>query len=163
MAALVLSGGGPLAVAWHAGLLAGLERQGVSLSDADFVLGTSAGAIIGAQLCAGVRPSAIADAIVAEARGVRPPGSPPPLDREAAARLPTLFMRAQNPASGAAAARAEVGAYALAAATEDEQTSIGRFAALVGEDWPERPLGCVAVDAADGRIEVLTRGSGGSL
>ena len=163
MAALVLSGGGPLAVAWEAGFLAGLRRQGVSLADADFVLGTSAGAIVGAQLCNGADPIALADAIRAEAHGVPPRGSPPPFDPEAAARLPALFMKAQNPAADAAAARAEVGAYALSARTEDEQTSISRFAAMVGDAWPHREFGCVVVDAEDGRVVLLTRRSGAPL
>jgi NTE family protein len=137
MAALVLSGGGPVAVAWEAGLLAGFVRQGVTFFDTEFVLGTSAGAIVGAQLCCGVDPGAITDAILAEARGVPPPGGrPPPFDGEAAARLPALFRKAQDPAVDRVVARAEIGSYALAAPTESEEASIHRFAALVGEKWP---------------------------
>ena len=164
MVALVMSGGGPVAVAWEAGLLAGLARQGVSFSDAEFVLGTSAGAIVGAQLCCGRDPAAMAEAILAEARGIPPPGSrPPPFDGEAAARLPALFRKAQDPAVDPAVARAEIGAEALAAPTESEEVNIRRFAAMVGENWPDRPLGCVAVDSADGRIEVLTKSCGAPL
>jgi NTE family protein len=164
MVALVMSGGGPVAVAWEAGLLAGLGREGVSFSNAEFVLGTSAGAIVGAQLCCGVDPGAIAEAILAEARGIPPPGSrPPPFDGEAAARLPALFAKARDATSDPAVARAEIGAEALAAPTESEEANIGRFGAIVGETWPDRPLGCVVVDSADGRIEVLTRSCGAPL
>lgn len=164
MVALVMSGGGPVAVAWEAGLLAGLARQGVSFSDAEFVLGTSAGAIVAVQLCSGVDPAAMADAIIAEARGIPPPGGrPPPFDGEAAAQLPALFRKAQDPALDPAVARAEIGACALAAPTESEAASVRRFAAMVGDEWPDRPLGCVAVDAADGRIEVLTKSCGAPL
>src|SRR5947209_12236068 len=106
-----MSGGGPVAVAWEAGLLAGLARRGVSFFNAEFVLGTSAGAIVGAQLCCGVDPGAMADGILAEARGIPPGGGrPPPYEGEAAARLPALFRKAQDPALDAAAARAEIGA-----------------------------------------------------
>ena len=45
--ALVLGGGGALGVAWETGLLAGLEREGVSFGNADLILGTSAGSIVG--------------------------------------------------------------------------------------------------------------------
>ena len=37
--ALVLSGGGPLAVAWDCGFVAGLARAGVALNAVDFILG----------------------------------------------------------------------------------------------------------------------------
>jgi NTE family protein len=51
--ALVLGGGGPLGVGWQAGLLTALIDDGVPVADADFVVGTSAGAIVGAQLTSG--------------------------------------------------------------------------------------------------------------
>ena len=51
--ALVLGGGGPLGVGWQAGLLSALTEASVPLGDADFVCGTSAGAIVGAQLSSG--------------------------------------------------------------------------------------------------------------
>lgn len=51
--ALVLGGGGPVGTAWTAGLLAGLNRAGTNLAIADRIIGTSAGAIVGAALAAG--------------------------------------------------------------------------------------------------------------
>ncbi len=48
--ALVLGGGGPIGIAWEAGLLLGLREEGVDLSLADTVIGTSAGSIVGANL-----------------------------------------------------------------------------------------------------------------
>jgi NTE family protein len=55
--ALVLGGGGPLGVGWLAGLLTAVLDGGVAVDDADFVVGTSAGSIVGAQLTTG-RPLA---------------------------------------------------------------------------------------------------------
>ena len=55
--ALVLGGGGPVGVAWEVGLAAGLEEEGIRLADADLVIGTSAGSIVGAMLALG-RPTA---------------------------------------------------------------------------------------------------------
>ena len=51
--ALVLGGGGPLGVGWQAGLLSALTEASVPVGDADFVVGTSAGSIVGAQLTSG--------------------------------------------------------------------------------------------------------------
>ncbi|HKE72337.1 MAG TPA: patatin-like phospholipase family protein [Acidimicrobiales bacterium] len=50
---LVLGGGGAAGIAWEIGFLAALEEAGVSVRDADVVVGTSAGAIVGAQVCGG--------------------------------------------------------------------------------------------------------------
>ncbi|MET8068035.1 patatin-like phospholipase family protein, partial [Micromonospora sp. NPDC005313] len=51
--ALVLGGGGVTGVAWELGLLAGLAGQGLPLDEADLVVGTSAGSVVGAQVCSG--------------------------------------------------------------------------------------------------------------
>src|SRR5260370_27197124 len=53
-AALVLGGGGITGAAWEIGMLAGLHAAGVDLTTADAVIGTSAGAIVGAQILSGV-------------------------------------------------------------------------------------------------------------
>src|SRR5712692_8800109 len=53
-AALVLGGGGITGAAWEIGVLAGLHAAGVDLTSADAVIGTSAGAIVGAQILSGV-------------------------------------------------------------------------------------------------------------
>jgi NTE family protein len=51
--ALVLGGGGPLGVGWQAGLLTALTDASVPVGEADAVIGTSAGSIVGAQLTSG--------------------------------------------------------------------------------------------------------------
>lgn len=51
--ALVLGGGGPVGVAWETGLLAGLAEAGVDVGDADRIVGTSAGSVVGAHLARG--------------------------------------------------------------------------------------------------------------
>jgi NTE family protein len=47
---LVLGGGGPVGAAWYAGVAVGLSTCGILLSDADIIIGTSAGAQAGAWL-----------------------------------------------------------------------------------------------------------------
>ena len=51
--ALVLGGGGIAGIAWEIGLLAGLAAEGVEVGDADLVVGTSAGSIVGTLLRTG--------------------------------------------------------------------------------------------------------------
>ncbi|MBM3141309.1 MAG: patatin-like phospholipase family protein, partial [Chloroflexi bacterium] len=51
--AVVLGGGGTVGIAWQSGLMAGLERGGVRPGDADLIVGTSAGSVVGAQLALG--------------------------------------------------------------------------------------------------------------
>ena len=163
MLALVLSGGGPLAVAWECGLLAGLAEAGAVVDDADFILGTSAGAMVGAQLAAGRSSAELAAAIVQEENGVPPPGARL-YDPAAVAQLPALFAKALGGPGDRAAARAEVGAQALAATTGDEEDEVARMALMLrGADWSDRAFGCTAVDVADGSLPVLGRDSGGSL
>src|SRR5438067_13650109 len=54
-AALVLGGGGTVGIAYHAGVLRALEVEaGFSPDDADVIIGTSAGSVIGAYLRTGM-------------------------------------------------------------------------------------------------------------
>jgi NTE family protein len=48
--ALVLGAGGHAAIAWETGVLAGLADAGVHVCDADVIVGTSAGSLVGAQI-----------------------------------------------------------------------------------------------------------------
>jgi NTE family protein len=51
--AVVLGGGGTIGVAWQTGLLAGLRDAGIELAEASAIVGTSAGALVGALLSSG--------------------------------------------------------------------------------------------------------------
>lgn len=161
--AVVLSGGGPLAVAWQAGLLAGFAEGGVDVALADFTLGTSAGAIVGSQAAGGADLSAFVAAIVAEAEGPPAPafaGANP----EAIARLPDLFRQAQDGMGNPAQARAEIGVYALAAPVADEASHLEAFSRrLPLQTWPEREFVCTAIDAADGGFQLIGRDQGADL
>ncbi len=57
--ALVLGSGGTTGLAWQAGVLAGLADAGIDLG-ADLVVGTSAGALLGARLAAGATVAELA-------------------------------------------------------------------------------------------------------
>ncbi|MER8226022.1 patatin-like phospholipase family protein [Streptomyces sp. NPDC094143] len=58
---LVLGGGGVAGIAWETGILAGLADAGVYVTDADLVVGTSAGATVAAQATNSKPPSALYD------------------------------------------------------------------------------------------------------
>src|SRR5450432_3805600 len=144
--ALVLGGGGPVGIAWESGLIAGLAQGGVDLGQADFTLGTSAGSFVGLRLAMGESAATLADPIFADAaRSVRnvhrSSRRPPDLTK-----LMRLMASAQEANRHPAEARAEIGAYALAADTMSEEEfieSLGRsFAGLPEDAWPEKGFAC---------------------
>ena len=70
---LVLGGGGRVGTAWMAGLVGGLQRQGIDLGQADRIIGTSAGAIVGAALAVGEGLDHFARLGPADGRTATPP------------------------------------------------------------------------------------------
>jgi NTE family protein len=158
--ALVLGGGGPVGVAWESGLLAGLAESGVNLSSADFIVGTSAGSFVGAQLALGRSPAQIAAPDLAGAVPAPAASGPPP-------DLTTLISKMLEAASGkrpAEEVRAEIGAWALSSSTMSEEDLIARFAPSLGRTfdgpWPAKSYACTAVDAADGTFMVWNKDAG---
>ena len=151
--ALVLGGGGITGIGWELGLLAGLREQGVDLSDADVVIGTSAGAVVGAQLTSGVPVDEL------YARQLHEP------DGELAESLGLKFtlrwVLANVLPGGDRRARMRVGKLALAATTEPESQRREVFAKLLAQaDWSDRQLQVTAVEAATGEVAVFDRASG---
>jgi NTE family protein len=110
----------------------------------------------------GADAASLADPILAEA--ARPP-------REGSGRAPadlsklmSLMAEAQGGLRNPAAARADIGAYALAAETMSEADFIASFghtfAELPENAWPERGFACTAVDAETGGFQFWTKDSG---
>ncbi|MFI1994800.1 patatin-like phospholipase family protein [Actinoplanes sp. NPDC020271] len=156
--ALVLGGGGVTGIAWHLGLLHGLQRAGVPLTDAGTVIGTSAGSVVGTLITAGADLEAAVKLQAQEV--VAPPGRSGPRPGQWMATMSALL----DPSVPAREARARVGAMALAASTVDEQKWLDRIGELLPtRDWPARDLRLVVVDTADGQEEVLTASSGAPL
>ena len=154
--ALVLGGGGITGAAWELGLIAGLAARGVDLTAADLVLGTSAGALAGAQVTSGVplaelyqaqcAPSEVA-VVAAMGRAlmfryglaVFTPGSP------ARARKRLGRLARASPPLAEAERRAVIGAW------------------LPGHEWPAQRLLITAVDADTGEWGTFDSSSGVSL
>ena len=163
--ALVLSGGGPVGIAWEAGLLAGLEENGVELGAADFILGTSAGSFVGSQLAMGKKAGEMAAAILAEANRVSSAvaaGSRPNSSGGGGGGAPNLgllFQKMQEARSGQRdpqEVRREIGQFALEAKTMDEASFIKSFGRQLSEAqadiWPSKGYACTAVDAETGEF-----------
>ncbi|MGA0603948.1 patatin-like phospholipase family protein [Caulobacter sp. KR2-114] len=168
--ALVLGGGGPVGIAWEAGLLAGLAEGGVDLAAADFIVGTSAGSVVGALLALG-RPAAdIAGPILAEAARPREIPQQAAQDRPGAPNMMLLMQKMAEVAAGErdpVTVRREIGEFALSAQTADEESFLGGFGrqlASAGEGvWPGRGYACTAVDTETGEFIVWNADSKVSL
>jgi len=168
--ALVLGGGGPVGIAWEAGLLAGLAEGGVAASEADFITGTSAGSVVGALVAMGRAPGEIAGPIIAEADRPRPIPQQVAEDRPGAPNMMLLFQKMQEAAAGVrdpAEVRREIGAFSLEAKTVDEASFIGGFGRQLAEAgegvWPGHAYACTAVDCETGEFVVWNAESKVSL
>ena len=149
--ALVLGPGGPVGTAWTAGLVAGLRRGGVDLGRADLVVGTSAGAIVGAALSGDLERLARLPAF---------DGQPPRVDPQRFVEVLAVLGDGRDPQTRLR----EVGRIALTADTIDEADHIALMANLIGvRSWPARRLLIPAVDVETGLPVVWDREAGVSL
>jgi NTE family protein len=170
--ALVLGGGGPVGIAWESGLLAGLAEAGVDLAKADFMLGTSAGSFVGAQLAMGADAKGLAAPFLAMADAPKTPRPASPT-RDPSRPPPdlTVLMRkmaeAQSGVRPAQEVRAEIGAWAIEQAPMSEDAfiqSFGRFLAeLPADAWPQKGYACTAVDAETGEFRLWDKAAGVGL
>lgn len=146
--ALVLGGGGVAGVAWETALLLGLRDAGVDLTDADLVVGTSAGSVVAAQITTG---SDLADLYEAQ---LVPPEQTAELavDFDTEAFTASLMeLLADRPAPQEL--RRRLGEVALGADTvpEAERREVIE-ARLPVHQWPDRRLVVTAVDAGTGEF-----------
>jgi len=150
--ALVLGGGGPVGRAWEIGLVDGFAGQGIDFWTADFIIGTSAGAVVGAQLA------------LKQGFGAPPKiAAPPPVQFDLMADLAAAMVRAaQSP--NPELIRAEIGKMALNAQTISEEASVARsmFAPFVGQPWPNQ-FRATAVNARTGQLQIWDASSGAPL
>jgi NTE family protein len=152
--ALVLSGGGSVGIAWETGVAAGLAKRGVDLRTADFIVGTSAGSAVGAQLALGRDPDHLAARYHNAGRRTTETtaGSGTPGDQQMA-RLLELVAATMTGEGPAELRRSAVGRFALDADAMPEDDFVAAFRYLKGERWPAR-FACPAVDALSGEFVV---------
>jgi NTE family protein len=143
--------------AWEIGLVDGFADQGIDLWTDDLIIGTSAGAVVGAQLALkqGLYAPPETAAAIASA--------PLPVDSERMAELGAAMVRAaQSPEPEPI--RAEIGKMALDAQTISEDASVSRsmFAPFVGQAWPNQ-FRATAVNVRTGQLQKWDASSGAPL
>jgi NTE family protein len=154
--ALVLGGGGITGIAWELGILKGLADAGVDLSGADLVIGTSAGAVVGAQITTGHSLEQLyatqlepADKEIGAQLSrftmlrLLPPMLIPGSQRQKLSRIGRMSMRAHRPGG-------------------ERRIEVIRSRIQV-EEWPERDLRVTAVEAETGEFVAFDQDSGVDL
>ena len=168
--ALVLGGGGSTGNAWLIGVIAGLFDAGLDVTEADLVIGTSAGSTAAAQIT-GATPTELLAAILAAAPqqrtspvgsdGGRVPIRPAANHME---RTSKIIAAAED----AADMRRRMGAAALDMDAASDGSGQTRWRATVAarlpsQRWPQRTVLVTAVDAHTGEPVVFDRHSGVDL
>ncbi len=168
--ALVLGGGGSAGNAWLIGVIAGLCDAGLEVTEADLIIGTSAGSTAAAQITCASPTRLLADILAAATPPrTRPAGSDggrvpigPVADH--LRRTSEIIAAAEDPAD----MRRKLGAAALemdaapggSGRTQWRATVAAR---LPSQQWPPRPVLITAVDARTGEPVVFDRHSGVDL
>jgi NTE family protein len=162
--ALVLGGGGSAGNAWLIGVIAGLGDCGLDVTEADLVIGTSAGATAAAQI-AGASPTDLLTAILDAPTPQRI--APVPPDGRTASWLNHLERTNAIIAASADLAdmRRRSGADAIELAVEAGDSALVRWretvaARLPSREWLKQPVHLTAVDAVTGDPVVFDRDSG---
>ena len=168
---MVLGGGGAAGNAWEIGVIAGLFDAGLDVTEADLIIGTSAGSTAAAQITSATQPDELLASILAAAPqpGTGPAGSyGGRAPNVPVADLLEKTSRIIDAAADAADMRRRMGAAALetdAAPGSSGQTQRRATVAarLPSQHWPQRPMLIVAVDAHTGEPVVFDRHSGVDL
>ena len=167
--ALVLGGGGSTGNAWLIGVIAGLFDAGLDVTQADLIIGTSAGSTATAQITSAT-PTELLAAILAAAP--QPPTGPVGSDRgrvpgpvaDHMERTRAIIAAAED----AADMRRRMGAAALEMDAASDGSGPTRWRATVAArlpspHWPQRRVLITAVDAHTGEPVVFDRHSGVDL
>jgi NTE family protein len=168
--ALVLGGGGAAGNAWEIGVIAGLLDAGLDVTEADLIVGTSAGSTAAAQITSAT-PAELLAAILTAAPQQR---TAPVLSDGGRAPVGSManLLEESNAIIGAAEDAADMRRRMGAAALETDAASDGSgqtrwratvAARLPSQRWPQRSVLITAVDALTGEPAVFDRHSGVDL
>jgi NTE family protein len=151
--ALVLGGGGAVGVGWQTGLLTGLREAGAGLAGATAIVGTSAGALVGALLSSGRDVTDALTSLAALGQSIDP---------DSLAAGDEAFLSAMRQASldtDPRQALRAIGRAAQQASMLAEDVYLGLFGTLDGTAWPAG-FRCTATDTETGDLVVWDQGSG---
>ena len=168
--ALVLGGGGSAGNAWLIGVIAGLSEAGLDVTEADLVIGTSAGSTAAVQITSAPPAELLAGILSAAPQprtgpagsdGGRVPNRPAADHMERTSRI-------IGAAEDAADMRRRMGAAALEMDAAPDGSGQARWRATVAarlpsQRWPERTVLITAVNAHTGEPVVFDRHSGVDL
>jgi NTE family protein len=168
--ALVLGGGGSAGNAWLIGVIAGLLDAGLDVTEADLIVGTSAGSTAAAQITSAPPAELLAGILSAAPQprtgpagsgGGRVPNRPAVGHME---RTSAIIAAAED----AADMRRRLGAAALEMDAASDGSGQTRWRATVAarlpsQHWPERTVLITAVNAHTGEPVVFDRHSGVDL
>ncbi len=166
--ALVFGGAGSTGNAWLIGVIAGLWEAGLDVTDADLIIGTSAGSTAAAQVTAARAVDLLAEIVAATPRQRTSPASSDRIPGRPATDYIAMRRAIIDASSDAADWRRRLGASALEsdAATRDAAQTQWRAtvaARLPSQRWPAQRLLITAVDADTGEAVVFDRDSGVDL
>lgn len=154
--ALVLGGGGTTGIAWEMGIILGLHDGGIDVIDADLVVGTSAGSVVGAQITSGLT---LEDLYARQFQSLEETK-----EQVVQFDMNVLFQvfAAGIGAPDAQTARARVGAASLAVKTMPEEERLEIIASrLPVQEWPNKQrLVITSVDAQTGEWVMFDRDAG---
>lgn len=169
--ALVLGGGGSAGNAWLIGVIAGLCEAGVEVTEADLMIGTSAGSTAAAQISGAPPAELLAGTLAAPQAPAAPAGPGPGRGNGPGMSVADILEKTNriiNSAENAADMRRGMGTAALESDAASDSSVRARRRAVVAarlprQDWPRRPLLIPAVDARTGEPVVFDRHSGVEL
>ena len=169
--ALVLGGGGATGNAWSIGVIAGLFEAGLDVTQADLVIGTSAGSTTAVQVTSTATPTELFAGTLTAPSPQRtslagPDGGRARVGQAAATMDSTaaIIAAAADPAD----MRRRLGEAALELDATSDGSGSARWRAVVAarlpsQEWPERAVLITAVDASTGEPVVFDRSSGIAL
>ncbi|WP_423923912.1 patatin-like phospholipase family protein [Frigoribacterium sp. 2-23] len=155
--AVVFGGGGVAGIAWELGVVSTLLDRGIPLDDADLVVGTSAGSVVGTLLRLGRTGEALAEQLAA--------GQVAATAAPSVAGFEEAIAQAMVGATTAEEARAGIGRMARETPRPADDTDLVPVMReqLAGAPWPDRALTVCTVDATDGVFRPLDASSGVDL
>lgn len=149
----VLGGGGVAGIAWEVGVLAGLADEGVTVSPAAVLVGTSSGAVVGAQVASG---TPLADLFARQLDGVAHETSTA-LGLLDLLRIGRAHLFARSPEQAAR----RLGRLARTSPVDDPSRPRRiAEARLPDHQWTDTDLRIVVVDTESGVSRVITRHDG---
>jgi len=133
-------------------------ERGIDFSRADLIIGTSAGAIVGARLASRMPPSDFINAALAPSDGT-PPGQPDQTSSSPPPDLSFLAGKLEEMGTGKGSQqsiRAEIGQWArkVHPVVSESQFVASYQRRFPEKEWPSRSYECVSVDGADGSLRV---------